>query len=145
MSTAGAAITVTHTSVFSDGVGGGNPCPVVLEAADLTAAQMQAITRRYGQESVFVTSGTDETVPHLRFFVPEHEMSMCVHATIAAVSLLIEHGRLHGNSATVSTAIGPVGTRWDPPSLNDGPRSISTTISPCAMSSVTSSTASVVP
>ena len=44
-------VEVTHTSVFANGSRGGNPCPVILDAADLGPEQMQAIARRYGQES----------------------------------------------------------------------------------------------
>lgn len=73
---------------------------------------MQALARRFGQECGFVVSPGDADVPHLRFFVPEHEMSMCVHATIAVVSLLVESGRLVGDSSIVRTQIGALQTRW---------------------------------
>jgi predicted PhzF superfamily epimerase YddE/YHI9 len=49
-------VEVTHTSVFANGSCGGNPWPVILAAADLGPEQMQAIARRYGQESGFVVS-----------------------------------------------------------------------------------------
>jgi predicted PhzF superfamily epimerase YddE/YHI9 len=49
-------VEVTHTSVFANGSCGGNPWPVILAAADLGPEQMQAIARRYGQESGYVVS-----------------------------------------------------------------------------------------
>jgi hypothetical protein len=33
-------VEVTHTSVFANGSRGGNPCPVILDAADLGPEQM---------------------------------------------------------------------------------------------------------
>lgn len=103
---------VTHTRVFSRASEGGNPCPVVIDAVHMTAPQMRAVAHTFGQECGFVVSPPDAPVPSLRFFVPEHEMSMCVHATIALVARLADCGRLSGTSATVSTPVGRLETRW---------------------------------
>jgi PhzF family phenazine biosynthesis protein len=68
---------VEHWRVFPRGSADGNPCPVITAARDLTAGQMQAIAARYDHESGFVTSLSGSEV-RLRYFVPRHEMRMCV-------------------------------------------------------------------
>jgi PhzF family phenazine biosynthesis protein len=49
----------------------------------------------------------------LRYFVPRHEMRMCVHATIAAVTALISSGVLAAGRTTISTASGEHHVTWD--------------------------------
>jgi PhzF family phenazine biosynthesis protein len=88
-------VRVAQWLVFPDGTAGGNPCPLVVDAGELTAGRMRAIAAHYGHESAFVTSiGAAEA--GLRFFVPRHEMRMCVHATVAAVTALAGSGVLAG-------------------------------------------------
>ena len=95
---------VTLLTVFADGPGGGNPCPVVTDADGLTDERMRAIAQEYGHESAFVLPPTDPAARlRLRYFVPRHEMEMCVHATVAALSLLGEPGPLR-----VQTPLGLV-------------------------------------
>jgi predicted PhzF superfamily epimerase YddE/YHI9 len=72
-------VQVQHWRVFPRGAAGGNPCPLVTDARELTAGQMRAIAAHYGHESGFVTSLSGSTV-RLRYFVPRQEMRMCVHA-----------------------------------------------------------------
>lgn len=55
--------------VFPRGAIGGNPCPLVTNAGELTSRQMLAISAHYGHESAFVTSVSGSTVA-LRYFVP---------------------------------------------------------------------------
>jgi PhzF family phenazine biosynthesis protein len=95
-------VEVEHWSAFRRGQAGGNPCPVVTEARSLTPGHMQAIARHYGHESVFVTALSPPRVS-LRFFVPRHEMRMCVHATIAAITSLARSGAIAGGDRAVST------------------------------------------
>ncbi len=82
-------------TVFPDGPGGGNPAPIVLAAAELGDGEMQALARHYGHESAFVVdpAGTGCELA-LRFWVPNHEMSMCGHATLGTVWLLARLGRV---------------------------------------------------
>lgn len=96
--------------VFADGPGGGNPAPIVLEARAMADGQMQEIARHFGHESAFVIdppqgSGCDLG---LRFWVPNHEMTMCGHATVGAVWLLDRLGRLPSDHLRIWTASGPV-------------------------------------
>jgi PhzF family phenazine biosynthesis protein len=103
---------VGQWSVFGRGQTGGNPCPVITGARPLTPGQMQAIAAYYGHETVFVTDVTSASVS-LRFFVPRHEMRMCVHATIAAITELAGSGAITGGHTVVGTASGEHRVSWD--------------------------------
>jgi hypothetical protein len=46
-----------------------------------------------------------------RFWVPNHEMPMCGHATVGAVWLLHQSGRLQRDRLTIQTRSGKVGVR----------------------------------
>ena len=99
-------------SVFADGPGGGNPAPVILDAMDMSSDQMRAIAKTYGHESVFVLPPPDAASDfRFRFFVPNHEMEMCGHATVGAVWLLQRLGRLPGKQIRVATLSGIVQAR----------------------------------
>jgi PhzF family phenazine biosynthesis protein len=104
-------IEVGQWSVFRRGQTGGNPCPVITGARSLTPGQMQAIAAHYGHETVFVTDVTPASVS-LRFFVPRHEMRMCVHATIAAITELAGSGAITGGHTIASTASGEHQVGW---------------------------------
>jgi PhzF family phenazine biosynthesis protein len=104
-------VEVEQWSVFRRGKSGGNPCPVITDASGLRPAQMQAIAAHYGHESVFVTS-VDASGIGLRYFVPRHEMRMCVHATIAAVTALVGTGAISGTGTIVHTASGAHQVSW---------------------------------
>lgn len=96
--------------VFADGPGGGNPAPIAIDAQTMTDAEMQDLARSYGHESGFVIAapeGSDCDLG-LRFWVPNHEMSMCGHATVGAVWLLDRLGRLHAEKLRIWTASGVV-------------------------------------
>jgi PhzF family phenazine biosynthesis protein len=116
-------VRVERWRVFPRGTAGGNPCPLVTDAGQLTPRQMQAIAAHYGQESAFVTDATAAGA-RLRYFVPRHEMRMCVHATIAAATALIRTGVLAGGQAVIGTASGQHELSWqagDPPDPPDPP------------------------
>jgi PhzF family phenazine biosynthesis protein len=104
---------VRFVTVFADGPGGGNPTPIVLGAAGMSGEQMQQLARAYGAESTFVVdhAGTGCDLA-LRFWVPNHEMSMCGHATLGTVWLLARLGRLpQPGEVSVHTASGAVRAR----------------------------------
>ena len=124
-------VLVWQWRAFPRGAAGGNPCPLVTGARDLTAGQMQAVAAHYGHESAFITglspSGASPSRVSLRYFVPRHEMRMCVHATIAAVTALITSGALAGKSTTISTASGDHEVTW---TQDDGPPEVTVTQQP---------------
>lgn len=100
-------------SVFAAGPGGGNPAPVVADASGMSDADMRAVAASYGHESAFVLpapagSSCDFA---LRFWVPNHEMEMCGHATVGAVWLLDRLGRLPRSAVTIATLSGVVEAR----------------------------------
>jgi PhzF family phenazine biosynthesis protein len=97
-------------NVFAAGPGGGNPAPTVADAVGMAETDMQAVAARYGHESGFVLPAPAGSCCDfaLRFWVPNHEMEMCGHATVAAVWLLDHLGRLPGNDLSIWTRSGVV-------------------------------------
>jgi PhzF family phenazine biosynthesis protein len=97
-------------TVFVDGPDGGNPVPLVLNASALSDSAMQDVARSHGLESVFVVdNGSTGCDVALRFWVPNHEMSMCGHATLGATWLLVRDGSLPDNTdGSIHTASGVV-------------------------------------
>ena len=100
---------VTVVDVFTHAGQGGNPCPVVADARGLDPESMREIARRYGHESGFALSAEDDTHDlRFRFFVPNHEMEMCAHATIGTLWVLAREGRLPGPRVRIATGSGAV-------------------------------------
>jgi PhzF family phenazine biosynthesis protein len=99
---------VTLVDVFTHQGRGGNPCPVVADAGHLDAEGMRAVARSHGHESGFVLPGDGAHDFAFRFFVPNHEMEMCAHATIGALWVLARQGRLPGETVRLSTLSGSV-------------------------------------
>jgi len=105
--------TVFQTTVFSDGPGGGNPCPVVLNADELTMRQGMSLAERFMAETVLVASMKNPMSRlALRYFVPRHEMEMCVHGTIAAVTVLRSLKKITTSPIQIETVLGPISAEW---------------------------------
>lgn len=103
-----------HTVVFQAREGGGNPCPVTLEADGLTTEQMQAMTRDFGVESAFLMRPTrSDCHVRARYFVPLHEMEMCIHATVACATVLAEEMLVTDSPIVIETVLGPVQVSWE--------------------------------
>jgi PhzF family phenazine biosynthesis protein len=112
---------VRFVRVFAAGADGGNPAPIVVDAGGMSDAQMQQVAASYGHESGFVLPsppGSDCDF-EFRFWVPNHEMSMCGHATVGAVWLLEQLGRLRRDHLTISTKSGRVEARIHRPAGQD--------------------------
>jgi trans-2,3-dihydro-3-hydroxyanthranilate isomerase len=100
--------------VFAAASGGGNPAPVIFDADELSSDEMREIAARYGHESAFVCAPRDvANTFRLRYFVPNHEMEMCGHATLGALWLLRESGRWTSETATIETMSGIVDVRFN--------------------------------
>lgn len=100
---------VDLVSVFSFEGSGGNPCPIVVDCQGLAPGDMQAVARQHGHESGFVMPPANPDYDlSLRFWVPNHEMEMCGHATIGALWLLASKGSLPGDTVRIETRSGPV-------------------------------------
>ncbi len=95
--------------VFTLAGRGGNPCPIVHDARSMSAADMQAIARKYGHESGFVCPSSVHGYDFgFRFWVPNHEMEMCGHATIGALWLLASRGVIGAGETRIDTLSGAV-------------------------------------
>ncbi len=82
-----------HTlDVFTERRFGGNPLAVVLDADDLSDAQMQAIAREFNlSETVFVqASERPAHTARMRIFTPKSEVPFAGHPTIGTAVLLAE-------------------------------------------------------
>ncbi len=103
-----------HTVVFQALDGGGNPCPVTLNADNLTPEQMQAMTADFGQEAAFLSrpskAGADFRI---RYFVPLHETEMCLHATIGSATVLVKKGLVAKSPVFFETAMGTIRIDWE--------------------------------
>ncbi len=109
----GNLITIYHTTVFANGPGGGNPCPVVPNADALSAEQGKMLAKKFNAETIFVSkSANPEADVRLRYFVPRYEMEMCVHGTIAAVSVLTQRGVINGPFLKIETPLGIIPVEW---------------------------------
>jgi trans-2,3-dihydro-3-hydroxyanthranilate isomerase len=94
---------IVHCVAFSAVRGGGNPCPVVLDADGMSTAEMQALAAELGHETAFVLRPGEGGDVRLRFFVPRHEMEMCVHASVSAAVVLARAGQ---TPRTLETPLG---------------------------------------
>ncbi|WP_325170275.1 PhzF family phenazine biosynthesis protein [Cupriavidus respiraculi] len=92
---------------------GGNPVPLVADAQAMTGADMQAIAAAYGHESAFVLPAGGDADWRLRFFVPQHEMEMCGHATVGTLWAMRQWGHWTTPTARIETLSGMVHAYWD--------------------------------
>ncbi|WP_066741708.1 PhzF family phenazine biosynthesis protein [Cupriavidus sp. D384] len=92
---------------------GGNPVPLVADAQGMDAADMQAVAAKHGHESAFVLPSTIGCDWRIRFFVPQHEMEMCGHATVGTLWALRQWGQWTTPTASIETMSGVVHARWD--------------------------------
>lgn len=92
---------------------GGNPVPLVADAQGMSADAMQAVAARHGHESAFVLPGANGCDWRFRFFVPQHEMEMCGHATVGTLWALRQWGDWTTPTARIDTLSGVVEARWD--------------------------------
>lgn len=106
-------VEVVNTRVFAVGPTGGNPCPVVPSADDLTAGQMQALAQRFGLDTAFILRPRFKDADiRIRYFVPDHEMGVSGHATIAAITVALLDKILKSSSVQVETTTGTFGVNW---------------------------------
>lgn len=104
---------IIKTIVFSDGKDGGNPCPVVFESDKLKTKRLQAIAKGFGVESVFLSKPSTKNADiRFRYFVPNHEMEMCVHATVGAVTFLVKEKIIKKTTINIQTALGIIEVQW---------------------------------
>ncbi len=102
--------TVYLVNVFPAAPGGGNLAPIVAQADGMSDQQMQSVAQKYGHECGFVFSPPQAADYDfgLRFWVPNHEMEMCGHATVGAIWLLDQLGLLTKDQLRLWTLSGIV-------------------------------------
>ncbi len=105
--------TIIHTSVFQNGPNGGNPCPVVLEGDDLKTEHGKHLAATFGAETIIILDSTKTDSDFgLRYFVPNYEMEMCAHGTIAATTVLKKMGRISKTPVKIETVLGNITVEW---------------------------------
>nr|WP_114469534.1 PhzF family phenazine biosynthesis isomerase [Pseudorhodoferax soli] len=103
-----------QVDVFIGGHGGGNPVPLVADASALSSQDMLRMAHATGHESAFVLKPVARRADwRFRFFVPQHEMEMCGHATVGTLWALRQWGWWTSPTACVETLSGLVEAEWD--------------------------------
>jgi trans-2,3-dihydro-3-hydroxyanthranilate isomerase len=84
------ALTYYILDVFTERPFGGNPLAVVLDADNVSSADMQAIAREFNlSETVFVLTPTSAGhTARIRIFTPSRELAFAGHPTLGAAVLL---------------------------------------------------------
>lgn len=107
-------VPVIHTLVFSAAPGGGNPCPVFFNCKEFTSEQMRSLAEYYMEESAFVMPSEETGCDvRLRYFVPNHEMEMCVHATIGSIAVQARKSLIEKPQVKVEIPIGKISASWE--------------------------------
>ena len=92
--------------VFADAAYLGNPLAVFPDAGGLSSDQMQAIAREMNlSETVFVAS-TEGSEYAVRIFTPSSELPFAGHPAIGCAWLLLELGKVTGDTVTQHSAAG---------------------------------------
>ena len=126
----GTSLQYRIVDVFTNKPFDGNPAAVVLGAAGLSDEQMRLIAAEFAlSETAFVVpvpSGQNADLA-LRWFTPTSEVSMCGHATLAAIHALLEEQLLpidlaQGGMITITTKGGTLQAVLDPQPLANAPR-----------------------
>ena len=100
-------ITAQVVNAFVTGNVGGNPAAVVLDADNLSDADMLRIAANVGlSETAFVSKSKTQAFK-LDFFTPNRRIAHCGHATIATFSYLAELGRVSEGETSKETVDGP--------------------------------------
>ncbi|MEU6782135.1 PhzF family phenazine biosynthesis isomerase [Nonomuraea angiospora] len=97
---------VMRYAAFTTTPAGGNPAGVVLDARELSDAEMLAIAAELGYSETAFLHPTDERQYRIQYFSPLAEVAFCGHATIAASVALGE--RIGPGIVDLATQAGPV-------------------------------------
>jgi trans-2,3-dihydro-3-hydroxyanthranilate isomerase len=109
--------------VFTDRRFAGNPLAVVLDAAGLDAAVMQAIAREFNHpETVFVLAPADPAHrARVRIFTPARELPFAGHPTVGTAVLIgLRDGSAAGAEIVLEEGIGAVRCTLEAPSKERG-------------------------
>jgi PhzF family phenazine biosynthesis protein len=102
-----------QTIVFQAAPGGGNLCPVTIDADTLSAEDMLSLTKEFGTEAAFVCQPKQSDCDFkVKYFAPLHEMGMCMHGTIGATAALAAEGLIRYSPVYYETQMGRVKIEW---------------------------------
>lgn len=100
-------------SAFTETPGHGNAAGVVMEAGQLSEAEMQRLAAHIGvAESAFVTRQDGDSA-WVRYFTPTQEIEFCGHASVALGLLLAQQGRWPAHGMTLETQVGRIPLELD--------------------------------
>lgn len=105
-------IPIVQIDAFTTRPFAGNPAAVVLDAAGLDDARMQAIAREMNlSETAYLSAPTPAGAARgadyrLRWFTPGGEVTFCGHATVATAHALCQAGRFSASLLTFETLGG---------------------------------------
>jgi PhzF family phenazine biosynthesis protein len=97
---------VLRYSAFTKDPAGGNPAGVVLDATELSDAEMLAIAAKVGYSETAFVLPRDGREFDVRYFSPKAEVPFCGHATIATAVALAE--RIGDGQLTFHTPAGEI-------------------------------------
>ena len=103
-----AQVIVHHYDSFTKQAHMGNPAGVIVGDCHLSPNQMIAVAKTVGfNECAFVLPSETADL-RLRYFTPGHEIDLCGHGTVAALTALADVGRWPSNytDITVETNVG---------------------------------------
>lgn len=87
-------VTVSVVNAFIDGVKGGNPAGVVVDADNLTSEQKLFVAKKIGLSETAFVSASSVADFKLDFYTPTRQIAHCGHATIAVFSHLAQTGAI---------------------------------------------------
>lgn len=116
---------VQRWAAFSSDPAGGNPAGVVLDAVDLSAAEMQRIAAEVGYAETAFVSGRGRA-RSIRYFSPVAEVPFCGHATVASAVAIAE--TLGDGVFVFASPVGPIEITTT--SSADGRRAAFTSVDP---------------
>jgi trans-2,3-dihydro-3-hydroxyanthranilate isomerase len=104
----GPTLSYEVVDVFTDRAFAGNPLAVVLDADDLSTAQLQAIAREFNlSETSFPMKADSEDADYrLRIFTPATELPFAGHPSIGAADVLARLGRVERGRVVQSCGAG---------------------------------------
>ena len=116
--------------VFTDSAFAGNPLAVVLDADELTTAQLQTLATEFNlSETAFPMQAADGADYRLRIFTPSTELPFAGHPSVGAAWLLARLGRLAPGARVQSCGAGLLPVQISP---DGGPVTLTGGASSCS-------------
>jgi trans-2,3-dihydro-3-hydroxyanthranilate isomerase len=129
----GPSLAYQVVDVFTDTPFAGNPLAVVLDADDLSAAQLQAIASEFNlSETAFPVAAAEGATYGLRIFTPTTELPFAGHPSVGSAWVLRSLGRLADGANVQSCGVGllAVDVSAGAVTLTGGPPTVSDALDP---------------